>query len=60
MISVERADKFTTVIQEAEYVTELDYSLGNWPAFGKIRFENAAMRYRPNTPLVIKDFSIEI
>ena len=32
----------------------------NWPADGRIKFENYSTKYRPELDLVVKDISIDI
>lgn len=74
LISLERCDNYTKVIQEKYRETEEDnkllISLKNihkenqkYKSFiskGKIKFENYSARYRPDTPLILKNITLEI
>ena len=70
LVSVERCDNYTKVLQEKYPVLISDknlkqYSTNNQKVttfipYGKISFNNYSVRYRPNTPLVLKNLSFEI
>ena len=68
LISLERCDSYTKVIQENNKKTELDKEMklvknNNYSSFikkCKINFINYSVRYRPDTPLIIKDITLEI
>ena len=70
LISVERCDNYTKILQEQYPVLKSDKDLKqyntdneNLTTFipsGKISFNNYNVRYRPNTPLVLKNLNFEI
>ena len=72
LISLERCDTYTKVIQEKPRETDEDknlYSIQNndsntkFKSFiskGKINFKNYSVRYRPDTPLILKNITLEI
>ena len=70
LVSVERCDNYTKVLQEKYPKLITDKNLKQYPTnnknvttfipYGKIKFNNYSVRYRPNTPLVLKNLSFEI
>lgn len=60
MVSMERVHQLTAVLPEADRVTSLDQSLALWPALGSIHFKDVSLRYRPNTPVVLKGVEFEV
>ena len=70
LISLERCDSYTKIDQEKYPTTEFDNSLelvkqenGNSTSFikeGKINFINYSVKYRPDTPLILKNITLEI
>ena len=73
LISLERCDTYTKVIQEKYRETDEDKKLilsdndGNrnnkiktFISKGKINFKNYSVRYRPDTPLILKNINLEI
>ena len=69
LISLERCDNYTKIKQEKLRETEEDNKLinqeqnQNFKSFiskGKINFENYSVRYRPDTPLALKNITLEI
>ena len=71
LISLERCDSYTKVIQEKYPKTEEDNKLQliesannkkvkSFISKGHIKFENFSVQYRPDTPLILKDISLEI
>lgn len=60
MVSMERVHQLTTILPEADRVTPLDQSLALWPALGSIHFRDVSLRYRPNTPVVLKGVEFEV
>ena len=71
LISLERCDTYTRVIQEKSRTTYEDKNIklisnsGNNKAKsfiskGKINFENYSVKYRPNLPLTLKNITLEI
>ena len=73
LISLERCDTYTKVIQEKYRETDEDKKLilhqnnennfnkiKSFISKGKIRFENYSVRYRPDTPLALKNINLEI
>ncbi|KEH37259.1 multidrug resistance protein ABC transporter family protein [Medicago truncatula] len=59
MVSVERIKQFTNLPSEAPWKIA-DKSPQNWPSHGTIELHNLEVRYRPNTPLVLKGVSLTI
>jgi ABC-type multidrug transport system fused ATPase/permease subunit len=70
LISLERCDSYTKIAQEKYPTTEFDNSLelsekenNNCTSFikkGKINFINYSVKYRPDTPLILKNINLEI
>ncbi|KAG5231750.1 ABC transporter family member [Salix suchowensis] len=60
MISVERIKQFTNISSEAEWKIKDRVPPPNWPAKGNIDLKNLQVRYRPNTPLVLKGITLSI
>ena len=60
LTSVERCESFTKIVQEGTPFE--DKSLRNKSVIhsGKINFINYSVKYRPNTPLVLKNLNFEI
>ena len=71
LISLERCDSYTKVLQEKYPTTEEDKTLQlyenennqktkSFISKGKIDFINYSVRYRPDTPLILKNINLEI
>ena len=70
LISVERCDNYTKILQEKYPVLINDKYLKQYPTInknittfissGKINFNNYSVKYRPNTPIVLKNLNFEI
>ena len=71
LISLERCDSYTKVLQEKYPKTEEDSKLKllesenntkvkSFISKGKINFINYSVRYRPDTPLILKGINLEI
>ncbi|KAL9295887.1 putative ABC-type xenobiotic transporter [Arabidopsis thaliana] len=60
MVSVERIKQFTDIPSEAKWEIKESRPPPNWPYKGNIRLEDVKVRYRPNTPLVLKGLTIDI
>ena len=71
LISLERCDSYTKVLQENYPKTEEDNNLQlvesdknpklkSFISKGKIKFVNFSVKYRPDTPLILKDINLEI
>jgi ABC-type multidrug transport system fused ATPase/permease subunit len=73
LISLERCDTYTKVIQEKYRETDEDKKLilsenndnhnnkiKTFISKGKINFKNYSVRYRPDTPLILKNINLEI
>ena len=70
LVSLERCDNYTKIIQEKYPVLDTDKNLKLYPSNdgkistfisqGKINFTNYSVKYRPNTPLVLKNLNLEI
>ncbi|KAL5097983.1 hypothetical protein RYX36_002310 [Vicia faba] len=60
MVSVERIKQFTNLPPEAPWKIADKSVPQNWPSHGTIELNNLQVRYRPNTPLVLKGVSLTI
>ncbi|KAI3749263.1 hypothetical protein L2E82_19870 [Cichorium intybus] len=60
MVSVERIKQFSNIPPEAEWVNEDNPPPINWPSHGNVELKDLQVRYRPNTPLVIKGITLSI
>ncbi|XP_021775375.1 ABC transporter C family member 14-like [Chenopodium quinoa] len=60
MVSVERIKQFTEIPSEAAWNFEGRLPPPTWPAQGNIELENLQVRYRIDTPLVLKGITLGI
>ena len=70
LISVERCENFTKIVQEKYPILPTDENLPKYPtnnekettfiSKGKISFQDYSVKYRPNTPLVLKNLTFDI
>lgn len=60
MVSVERIKQFTTIPSEAEWRIKDCLPIANWPTRGDIDVIDLKVRYRHNTPLVLKGITLSI
>uniref|UniRef100_A0A803NQQ9 ABC-type xenobiotic transporter n=1 Tax=Cannabis sativa TaxID=3483 RepID=A0A803NQQ9_CANSA len=60
MVSVERVKQFTNIPSEAEWRLKDLLPPPNWPAHGNVHLKDLQVRYRPNTPLVLKGITLSI
>ncbi|XP_044502661.1 ABC transporter C family member 4-like [Mangifera indica] len=60
MVSVERIKQFTNIPSEAAWEIKDRLPPPNWPARGNIDLKDLQVRYRPNTPLVLKGITLSI
>ncbi|PON96560.1 ATP-binding cassette containing protein [Trema orientale] len=60
MVSVERVKQFTKIPSEAEWRIRDRLPPPNWPAQGNVHLKDLQVRYRPNTPLVLKGITLSI
>ncbi|KAL7585144.1 hypothetical protein Lser_V15G41587 [Lactuca serriola] len=60
MVSVERIKQFTNIPSEAEWVKKDGPPPPNWPSHGSLELRDLQVRYRPNTPLVLKGITLKI
>ncbi|KAL5065295.1 hypothetical protein RYX36_027032 [Vicia faba] len=60
MVSVERIKQFTNLPPESPWKIADKSVPQNWPSHGTIELNNLQVRYRPNTPLVLKGVSLTI
>ncbi|CAL5426370.1 unnamed protein product [Camellia sinensis] len=60
MVSVERVKQFTNIPSEAEWEKKDCLPSANWPTHGNVDLEDLQVRYRPNTPLVLKGTTLNI
>lgn len=60
MVSVERLKQFSSIPSEAEWRKTDFVPPPNWPSHGNVELEDLQVRYRPNTPLVLKGITLNI
>ncbi|XP_027165594.1 ABC transporter C family member 4-like [Coffea eugenioides] len=60
MVSVERIKQFITIPSEAPWRNKEYVPPSNWPSHGDIEVTNLQVRYRTNTPLVLKGIYLRI
>ncbi|KAI3449493.1 hypothetical protein Pfo_006158 [Paulownia fortunei] len=60
MVSVERIKQFTVIPSEAEWRKKDFLPPLNWPTQGNVELKNLQVRYRPDTPLVLKGITLSI
>ncbi|KAH9318457.1 hypothetical protein KI387_020226, partial [Taxus chinensis] len=60
MVSVERIRQFSTIPSEAAWIVTERTPSPNWPHEGNVELRELQVRYRPNTPLVLKGISLKI
>lgn len=60
MVSVERVKAYTDLPKERGFEISNDLRHTTWPASPTITFNKVHLRYRPNTPLVLKGLSFTI
>lgn len=60
MVSVERVRQFTNIPSEAEWEINDRLPPPNWPAQGNVDLKDLQVRYRSNTPLVLKGITLSI
>ncbi|XP_050366191.1 ABC transporter C family member 14-like [Argentina anserina] len=60
MVSVERIKQFCNIPSEAAWKIVDRIPPTNWPTHGNIELKDLQVRYRPNTPLVLKGISLSI
>ncbi|XP_008800828.2 LOW QUALITY PROTEIN: ABC transporter C family member 14-like [Phoenix dactylifera] len=60
MVSVERIKQFCNIPSEAAWEIKDCLPSPNWPTRGDVIIKDLKVRYRPNTPLVLKGITISI
>ncbi|CAN6247686.1 unnamed protein product [Urochloa humidicola] len=60
MVAVERVNQFSTLPSEAPWKIEDRLPSPNWPTHGDIEIKDLKVRYRLNTPLILKGINISI
>ncbi|GAA0148087.1 ATP-binding cassette [Lithospermum erythrorhizon] len=60
MVSVERLKQFSIIPSEAEWRKQDSVPPPNWPMNGNVELIDVQVRYRPNTPLVLKGITLGI
>lgn len=60
MVSVERIKQFTNIPSEAEWRKKDCLPSPDWPTHGNVEIKDLKVRYRPNTPLVLKGLTFSI
>uniref|UniRef100_A0A914QAR5 ABC transporter domain-containing protein n=1 Tax=Panagrolaimus davidi TaxID=227884 RepID=A0A914QAR5_9BILA len=59
IVAVERIEEYVQNEQEAEWTSKIPPP-ASWPSKGVIEFKNFSLRYRPSTPLVLKNLNLKI
>ncbi|CAJ1877872.1 unnamed protein product [Sphenostylis stenocarpa] len=60
MVSVERIKQFTNIPSEPAWNIKDHLPPSNWPSQGNVDIKELQVRYRPNTPLVLKGITLSI
>ncbi|KAK1559147.1 hypothetical protein Q3G72_011177 [Acer saccharum] len=60
MVSAERIKQFTNIPSESAWEIKDRLPPPNWPAQGNVELKDLQVRYRPNTPLVLKGLTLSI
>ncbi|KAI9174576.1 hypothetical protein LWI28_019508 [Acer negundo] len=60
IVSVERLEQYMHIPSEAQTVVEGKRPAHDWPAIGKVEIYNLKVKYRPNSPLVLRGISCVI
>ncbi|MCL7050467.1 hypothetical protein MKW94_016723 [Papaver nudicaule] len=60
MVSVERVKQFINIPSESAWVVEDNQPPPEWPTHGSIHLKQLQVRYRPNTPLILKGITLSI
>ncbi|XP_002523063.2 ABC transporter C family member 14 [Ricinus communis] len=60
MVSVERIKQFTNIPSEAAWEIKDRIPPPSWPAQGNVDLKDLQVKYRPNTPLVLKGITLSI
>ncbi|MED6209079.1 Multidrug resistance-associated protein 4 [Stylosanthes scabra] len=60
MVSVERIKQFTNIPSETAWNIKDRLPPSNWPGQGNVDIKDLQVRYRPNTPLVLKGITLSI
>ncbi|XP_062185861.1 ABC transporter C family member 14-like [Phragmites australis] len=60
MVAVERVNQFSTLPSEVAWEIEDNLPSPNWPTHGDIDIMDLKVRYRPNTPLILKGINLSI
>ncbi|WVZ04627.1 hypothetical protein V8G54_017973 [Vigna mungo] len=60
MVSVERIKQFTNIPSEPAWNIKDHLPPSNWPGQGNVDIRDLQVRYRPNTPLVLKGITLSI
>ncbi|XP_050236219.1 ABC transporter C family member 4 [Mercurialis annua] len=60
MVSVERIKQFTKIPSEAAWENKDRVPPTSWPTHGNVELRDLQVKYRPNTPLVLKGITLSI
>ncbi|KAK7337441.1 hypothetical protein VNO77_18016 [Canavalia gladiata] len=60
MVSVERIKQFTNISSESAWNIKDHLPPSHWPDKGNVDIEDLEVRYRPNTPLVLRGITLSI
>ncbi|KAK0580426.1 hypothetical protein LWI29_001894 [Acer saccharum] len=58
MVSVERIEQFTNIPSESAWEIEDRHPPPSWPDQGNVDIKDLQVRYRPNTPLILKGITL--
>ncbi|KAF6136410.1 hypothetical protein GIB67_019293 [Kingdonia uniflora] len=60
MVSIERIKQFINIPSESPWIVKDCRPPSNWPTNGDIDLKDLQVRYRPNTPLILKGVTLSI
>ncbi|KAI3867586.1 hypothetical protein MKX03_010105 [Papaver bracteatum] len=60
MVSVERVKQFINIPSESAWVIKDNKPPPEWPTHGSVHLKQLQIRYRPNTPLILKGITLSI
>lgn len=60
IVAVERISEYLELETEPPSNCPSDPARGTWPKYGNIEFVDVSVRYRPNMPVVLSNFSLKV
>ena len=60
VVAVERIEEYVKNKHEAQWVSKSSNLRTTWPERGEIKFDDFSVRYRKNTPLVLKHLNLKV